>query len=477
MANQQHVSLLKKGAEIWNQWRTDFPEQRPDLSGADLSELKLAGINLRGANLNGSKFSFADLNKADLRLSCISNADFTGVFLIGANLSGAMIDKTDLSRAIMREVTLTDEYFHVNDLSSVYLDDGAEEQLKHASSQDDKDVWDSTVRANLAGLTHAELDHLKGSCYQRATLTESNLEQAEIQRSNLRNANLRGASLVGADFSESDLSFADLSHTDLRVARFRGANLQRIDLSGADLSYANLDSANLSFANLSDANLNDARLVSTILIETNVNGAQFSNCNIYGISAWNLKGEPKVQSNLIITSDNDPKITVDNLEVAQFIYLLINNSKIRHVIDTLTSKVVLLLGRFTPERKAILDGLREALRKQDFLPVLFDFEKPGSRDIHETVTTLARLARFVIADITDPKSIPQELVSIVESMPSLPIQPLIQAGCEPWGMYDHIKRYPWVLELREYKNLDDLLTSIKDRVIAPAATKSMELKR
>ena len=44
---------------------------------------------------------------------------------------------------------------------------------------------------------------------------------------------------------------------------------------------------------------------------------------------------------------------VDDLEVAQFIYLLLNNQNVRQVIDTITSKIVLILGRFTPERKAV----------------------------------------------------------------------------------------------------------------------------
>ena len=43
----------------------------------------------------------------------------------------------------------------------------------------------------------------------------------------------------------------------------------------------------------------------------------------------------------------EPKVTVDNIEVAQFIYLLLHNGKIRDVIDTVTSKAVLILGRFT----------------------------------------------------------------------------------------------------------------------------------
>jgi len=92
-------------------------------------------------------------------------------------------------------------------------------------------------------------------------------------------------------------------------------------------------------------------------------------------------------------------IQVDNLEVAQFIYLLLNNERIRNVIDTITSKAVLILGRFTLERKAVLDAIREELRKHDYLPVLFDFEKPSNQDITKTVRTLAHTARFIIADM------------------------------------------------------------------------------
>jgi hypothetical protein len=96
----------------------------------------------------------------------------------------------------------------------------------------------------------------------------------------------------------------------------------------------------------------------------------------------------------------------------------------------------------------MLDSIREGLRESGYIPVLFDFDRPKSRDTHETVGTLARLARFVIADITNPRSIPQELVSIVEQLPSLPIQPILLEGAKPWGMFDHIsvtrEFYPFV---------------------------------
>src|SRR5262249_38722416 len=152
-------------------------------------------------------------------------------------------------------------------------------------------------------------------------------------------------------------------------------------------------------------------------------------------SVWNARLDGATQLNLLITREDEPAIQVDNLEVAQFIYLLLNNNKIRNVIDTIDKKAVLILGRFTYERKAILDSIREALRHAGFLPILFDFAKPATRDTQETIVTLAGLARFIIADISDPKSIPQELGSIVPNLPSVPVQPLLETGYEPWGMY------------------------------------------
>jgi hypothetical protein len=93
--------------------------------------------------------------------------------------------------------------------------------------------------------------------------------------------------------------------------------------------------------------------------------ADLTGCRIYGVSAWGLMlNDETKQRNLIIAKENESEITVDNIEVAQFIYLILNNQKIREVIDTITSKVVLILGRFTDERKAGLDALRNELRKR-----------------------------------------------------------------------------------------------------------------
>jgi hypothetical protein len=227
-----------------------------------------------------------------------------------------------------------------------------------------------------------------------------------------------GTELRWANLTRANLIKADLCETHLREANLSGANL-----AGADLICANLVQVNFAGATLIGAMLEGAVLVSADLTDADLTG-----CRIYGISAWNLKLDRAKQQNLVITRFNEPKITVDNIEVAQFIYLMLHNQKIRDVIDTVTSKAVLILGRFTDERKAVLDALREELRKRNYLPILFDFSVPATRDTTETISLLARMARFVVADITDAKSIPQELSIIVPDLPSVPVQPLLLEG-------------------------------------------------
>jgi hypothetical protein len=143
--------------------------------------------------------------------------------------------------------------------------------------------------------------------------------------------------------------------------------------------------------------------------------------------------------------------------------LLINNKKIRDVISTVGKKIVLILGRFTKDRKKILDAIKKELRHQGYVPILFDFKKPTNRDLTETISILAHLSRFIIADITDAKSIPQELQAIVPNTPSVLVHPILQASEMEYGMFEHFKRYHWVLPTYKYLNLDDLLKYLKTR--------------
>lgn len=287
----------------------------------------------------------------------------------------------------------------------------------------------------------------------------------------LSGTDLREAKLSWANLSSSDLRRANLSRALLLRANLRRANLSRADLSGADLSYTDL-----SRATFKEANLRGARLKEAQLVETDLTGADLTGCHVYGVSAWKLKLEGTKQQNFIITALNEPVITVDNIEVAQFIYLLLHNEKIRDVIDTIGKKGVLLLGRFTEGRMLILERLREKLRSLGFMPMVFNFDKPETKDFTETVRLLASLSKFVIVDITNPRSTPLELQATVPDC-MVPFAPILQEGEKPFAMFvDLQNKYDWVLKpVIGYSSVERLIEVLEDKIVRPAEAKFNEL--
>jgi uncharacterized protein YjbI with pentapeptide repeats len=334
--------------------------------------------------------------------------------------------------------------------------------------------------ANLSGadLRGADLSgaNLSGATLRNADLSGADLVRADLVRADLVGAKLNGANLSGTELSEANFVEAKLNRANFSWANLGGANLSGSDLSGANLVRANLLKAVLLNTNLSNANLTGADLTMASMVSADLTGAHLTSCRIFGVSAWHLTLERTKQQNLVITRPNEPDITIDNIEVAQFIYLMLNNQKIRDVIDTITSKAVLILGRFTDERKAVLDALREELRKRNYTPILFDFEKPRSRDTDETITLLARMAKFVIADISDAKAVLQELRGIVPDLPSVPVQPIILATQEEPGTFDAYRHRPSFLTVYRYTNQRQLLADLGDKVIHPAELKVLELR-
>jgi uncharacterized protein YjbI with pentapeptide repeats len=378
----------------------------------------------------------------------LSEADFTGEDLIGANLSGA-----DLVGAKLSGVDLTRANLSEADLSEGRL-----------------------VRADLSGA------NLSGADLREADLRNANLSGACLINTDLSEALLSRAVLSGAecsfetDFSRSRLVYADLSRLNLNMVPFIEANLNGANLSEAQLIQTNFYAADLLRTVLTGARLNGANLQFARLIDTDLTSADLTGCRIHGVSAWGLKLEGSKQHNLMITRTDEPDIIVDDIEVAQFIYLLLNNQKVKNAIDTITSKVVLILGRFTNERKAVLDALREELRKRNYLPILFDFEKPRSRNTDETITLLARMARFVVADISDAKTVLQELRAIVPDLPSVPVQPIILAMQEEPGMFDFYRDFRSFLNVHRYASQEQLIADLGEKVIRPAELKVLDLQ-
>jgi hypothetical protein len=86
------------------------------------------------------------------------------------------------------------------------------------------------------------------------------------------------------------------------------------------------------------------------------------------------------------------------------------------------------------------------------------------------------MSRFIIADITNPKSTPLELQA---TMPDymIPFVPIIQEGEEPFSMFRDLKQKygAWVLDILEYDSAESLIDVMDNAVVQPALDKAYEL--
>jgi len=379
-------------------------------------------IDLSEANLSGADLSHAILDSAWLKDADLSNAKLDGARLIGAYLRGA-----NLSGATLFEANL--------------------------------------VRADFEGAKLCGARFADGTSF------------VAPKSANLSDVRFNGADLSGADLTGVNLFRASLSQATLTDARLADALLIGANLEGADLSGAVLTRSRICDSNLSSANLQRAVMIETTIVGTKLLGADLCGAWTYGVSVWDIETDERTKQDGLIITDSGPVVTVDNLEIAQFVYLLLNRKKLRDVIDTIASKVVLILGRFLPERKAVLEALATEVRKHNLLPIVFDFERSTSRDFTETIKILAGMSLFVIADITKPKSVSLELQATVPDY-QIPFVPIIEEGEEPFSMFKDLwGKYEWVLRPVTYKSSHLLVQVFKQAILDRAWEKHKELER
>jgi uncharacterized protein YjbI with pentapeptide repeats len=303
------------------------------------------------------------------------------------------------------------------------------------------------------------------------------LKGCDFTGANLTKANFRNVQMWQAKFDNAILTNAKFSQSDLRYSTFTNAKLQNAWFGESNLTFANFEDAVLIGVDFSFANLGGA----------NLKGADISGSNITGVSAWSIEvNKHTTQQDLIIEPWYDPlEKTVDNshsavvddtfitndIETAQLLYLLTSrnedgkNEKVKTIVDAMTGKIVLILGRFSDNRIKTLNEIRSKLYRWGYVPVIFDFPKPNDRDLIETVGILAGLSRFVIADLTDPSSTPLEAMLIISAY-CVPFAPIIEGNNSVFAMFDSLKvKYEWVLETWRYKNKKTLLADLKTHVV------------
>lgn len=447
MKKVNFLDTIHKGYLDWNNYKKSAG-----------SVIDLSGINLSCSDLRNYDFSDCILTKTNLQKSHLGNANFHNSNASFANFRKSYFNNTNFEKSdlrnsnlkatIIRNTNFNNSLFNNSDFSGSNIKDSFFTQANI------RDCVFSSARIDNVVFTKA---HFERSSFRDAKLLNSNFELVKLNDSNVLmtkivKCNFQTSMLYNSIFDTCKFDTCNFNNTLFTAGKIINSSLNKTNLQKVDFRNTQLTSDTFHDCDLSKS-------------------------KIFGVSAWKLTLTNTIQEDLRISDTDEPRITIDNIEVAQFIYLLINNEKLRNIISTITSKVVLILGRFTPDRMKVLNLLREELRHKNYLPILFDFENSPNRDITETITTLALLSKFVIADITDPKSIPQELSQIIPHMTSLPVQPIILFGHTEYGMFEHFSKYPWVLNTIEYKDSDDIKKKVLDKIIDSCERKIIELKK
>jgi uncharacterized protein YjbI with pentapeptide repeats len=126
MAQLEHVITLAAGVAVWNKWRLENPDVRPDLSDVNLSGKHLNDIDFRGANLWRAKLNSvdlrgADLSNADLTEAVVEHARLDNARFRGARLSRAQFGRSSLCGADLSDADLSGAIFSGADLTNVRL--------------------------------------------------------------------------------------------------------------------------------------------------------------------------------------------------------------------------------------------------------------------------------------------------------------------------------------------------------------------
>ena len=192
MANEEQLSILRHGVDVWNEWRVKNFSVDIDLSNTSLSRANLRGVNLKGTNLRDTNFDVAVFDGGDLSGSDLRGSNFWRSSLRDTNLSAAKLNRADLNAA---------------------------------------DLSDANLREADLGETN-----LSGAQLIGAHADETNLDGANLGGANLRAAVIRGSKLGSADLSAANLQETRIEKTDLQGSNFGKTVMGNTVLDDVDLS-------------------------------------------------------------------------------------------------------------------------------------------------------------------------------------------------------------------------------------------------
>ncbi|HEX4228401.1 MAG TPA: pentapeptide repeat-containing protein [Bryobacteraceae bacterium] len=286
---------------------------------------------------------------------------------------------------------------------------------------------------------------LKGG--NRINFSGMNLSSVSIYKAFAEGLKLRDSIFEDAFFEEGDFSRADFSG-----ATFRNTKFSKTILTGAYFDGASFINCNLNRVNLVGAFFHVKEITETV---------------VYGIAAWDLDtSDDMKQSKLVIEKTYElysdliqrgtVPMTVDDIELAQFVYYLSNHKKMRDALNILNERGVLLLGQFKDGGLERLYSMREWFQGKGYMAMIFDFARPDNLSLTETVVTMAGLSKFIVVDLSG-SSVPAELQSILSQIK----KPVLAFG-DRYALFPDLADQTSVVTIESDK--PNLLSGLEDKL-------------
>jgi hypothetical protein len=216
MANEEQLEILKKGVNVWNEWREQNPKIAVDLRSADLQRLNLGGAKLWGANLRGTNLFGCNLNRASFIL-----ADLRGADLREVSLSGAWLDEANLRGASLLSSDLRDATFRRSNFMNAAVGGGT--------------IFGNLDLSEANGLDHVV--HLGPSTISTDTFARS---KGKIPKVFLEGCGLNDWEIEETKLYNPDLSNEEIDKTLYRIHDLRASHA--LQISPLFISYSHADS-------------------------------------------------------------------------------------------------------------------------------------------------------------------------------------------------------------------------------------------
>jgi len=295
MANAEHLSVIHNGAEAYEKWRLENPEELFDLSNADLTgfdlddfifkNVKLFETNFASAKLRNTDFSEATLFKTTFNHADLSYANFKSRHLIGcqfqnadlsfSNMSAVKFHKCNLSKIKIKGAKLAEANFHYNDFTGM-------------------DFSEFNLTETLFNLCTLNQTNFSEANLTKSTFMNCELNNVQFFKSNLYRTTFRFCDISGGNFAHAKLYDVRFIGSPLRHTRFDNARIiesafENINLFKANFSFATIELANFSLAFIQGSDFRHSILEKVNFIEADLTFADFSESQLLEIYGANFE--------------------------------------------------------------------------------------------------------------------------------------------------------------------------------------------